>query len=112
MGFNPVLFTLSTQILNGQTTSGVIDTGGASLVSIQTPSVLTGTTFTFEASLNGIDFLPLYKTEDISVFTANTGADRVTTLPGSPFSVIRFLKIVSSATELGDRDLLLGLRPL
>lgn len=52
--------TVTTTIANGASLSGSVDTGGRQLVAIETPSTMDGAKFFFEASGDGLTWLPVY----------------------------------------------------
>ncbi len=94
----------TTQILTGNTTSRPVSLEGSSLVAIVTPSGLDGTSLTFMASeeKNGT-YKQMTSAFDGSNVTALITTDKHVSLLVDDFFAAKFIKIVSSATETGDR---------
>lgn len=100
-------------ILSGQTVSDVVDLGGARLVGVITPSSLTGTAMTFQASTaSDGTFTPVYKTDGTTTaqFSITVSTSRWTVIPPEWFAGIRFLKVVSGTAEGGNRTITLVLK--
>ena len=85
-------------IANGQTTSNAIDLGELAVVGIQTPSALTGTSFTFQASSDNVTFCAVTKV-DGTTYTMTVAASKYIVVPPADLAGVRYLKIVSGATE-------------
>ena len=95
-----------------QTTSGAIDTVGMSLIGVTTSAALTGTTFTFLASDTAAGtFNPIFNDVGGQV-TVTIAVDRVILWNTNDLAGIRFLKLVSNATETAERTIKLIIRQL
>lgn len=98
-------------IANGETTSGAIQTHwnkGFSLGVLQIPAAFTGTSMTFEGSLDGgTTFAPIYA--ESSHYAVQVGADRMVSLKLTVFAGFTHVKLVSNASETGDRTIAYGL---
>ena len=96
-------------ILNGQTKSEAIRTGyKSSLVALITPAALTGTTFTFEASVDGTTFAPVYN--EATLYSLTVSTSRYIALNLSVFAGAQNIKVVSGSAEAGDRQIALVVR--
>ncbi len=98
-------------IPSGQTTSNSINTRGASLVAIDTPSVLTGANITFEVTNNTGVFKP-YVNVSGTVVTIPVLVDQHIGILSTDFVPVEELKIVSDLAEADDRVFILTLRPI
>ncbi len=89
-------------ILSGQTVSNAIDLFDAELEAIVTPAALTSTTFTFQASPDGINFFQVTK-EDGTPYSVTVAASKYLDIPPRTLSGVRWLKIVAGSAEAADR---------
>ena len=103
---NSNIKTISATIANGQTKTGIIDLSGTTMSGFYTPSALTGTSFTFEASYDGINFFPI-KDETNSTITYTVSPNNFYRTLATSFYGVRLLKIVSNSAEAADRDLII-----
>ena len=96
--------TLDVTIASGQTVSpetAVAD--GHTLVGIETPAALTGTTLTLQvASEIGGTFQAFHDLSGVEVSIAMAADRRIRLLP-SDFAGVQYFKIVSGSTEAADR---------
>lgn len=97
------------KILNGQTESESIHCLGGVLVRYVTPAGMTGTSFTFKVSDDGVTF-KTYKNTAGNVVTAAVNAGDSTGIKPVDFAGVQHVKFVSSSAEGADRDLTLILR--
>ena len=92
----------STTIAASGTKSAELRTGyRTSVVAIVTPAALTGTAFTFEGSLDGSVFVPVYN--EATQYSVNVGTSRYVALNASVFQGLQSIKIVSGSSEAADR---------
>lgn len=109
--FQSLLGELTATIANGATTSGAIDLGGGALVGIRTPATLTGTSFAVQAADEAGNFLAVYDSSGNAV-AITAAADRHIYLNPANFAGLRQIKLVSNASEGGDRTITLIVRPV
>jgi len=96
------------KILSGQTESEAVDVRGGVLVRYLTPT-MTGTSFTFKVSDDGVTFTEYYNTDGNAVTAAvNTG--KTTGVIDYDFKGCQFIKFVSSSAEAAERELKLYFR--
>ena len=92
-------------IANGATTSDAASlTSGSTPVAIITPSSLTGTAFTLQASIDGATYYPVYDITG-SAYSVPVGTSRYIALPPGDLAGVRYLKVVSGSTEAADRTI-------
>lgn len=84
------------------TTSAVIDLNANGFVGFIMPAAFTGTAVTFSGSVDNIAFADLYNASNI-IFSITVSAARYYCLNPSDFLGMRYVKIVSNATELAER---------
>lgn len=89
-------------IQNGQNKSNAIDLKGASLKTLFMPAAFDGTEISFEVSTDGVNFLPYYNIDNVLI-KMNCAIDRAYGFAAIDFYSIRWLKLVSNATEGSDR---------
>lgn len=92
------LFGMVVEIESGNTKSDAINTQNKTLKGFITPSTLTGTTVTFEVSLDGTNF---YALDDVSISVA---ANKAYALEADKFAGWHKIKIVSGSSEAADRE--------
>ena len=101
----------STTILNGATKSAELRTGyRTSVVAVVTPSALTGSAFTFEGSLDGTTFVPVYN--EGTQYSVNVGTSRYVALNAAVFQGLQSIKIVSGTQEGADRTIQVVLKEI
>lgn len=110
--FQPVITTISATIANAATTTAAIDLAGTSLVAIQFPAAFTGTSVTFQASTTLSGTYQAVIDGSGTTLTKTVVAARYMVLDPLEFAGIQFIKIVSSASEAAQRDLIIVTRPL
>lgn len=99
-------------IESGDTESDAVELDNFVFCGFITPSVLTGTSFTFKGSIDGENFYTIKSTDDSTISAT------VSTSSGYSLNLIDFvgwkqIKIVSGATETGNREIkILGTRAL
>ncbi len=96
-------------IANGVQSSAAIATGGLSLCGVKLPAALTGTSITFEMSetIDGT-YVPVYNSAGAVTYTV--AVNRYVSINPNDFQGIAFLKIKSSAVELGARTLICSMK--
>ena len=101
----------STTIANGQTKSAELRTGyRTSVVALVTPAALTGTAFTFEGSLDGSTFVPVYN--EATQYSVNVGTSRYVALNASVFQGLQSIKVVSGSSEAAERTIQVVLKEI
>lgn len=98
-------------IANGATESGVVDLSYYKLAAIQIPA-MTGTTLTFKAaeSANGT-FYPVYKDDGtLATLTVSGGRIVAVDIVAGSLAALRYIKLVSGASEAAERTLTLFLK--
>lgn len=93
-------------IANGATTSTAITLpSNKRLMAIQTPSALTGTTFTFESSSNGgTTYVPVYN--ESTAYSVTVSTSRHIRLNGEVFDGCAVVRIVSGSAEGASRTII------
>lgn len=89
-------------IANGQTKSDIIDTYGVTIVQIELPAAFDGTSLTFETSSDGSTFQP-YRNINNIIVSVTCSAGNNYGIAAQDFFPVRYVKIVSNATEAADR---------
>lgn len=103
---------LTTSIASGATESAAINFQGCTLCGIFLPAAFTGTSLSFSAAASeGGSFLPLQQS-DGTLLTVPVTANRYLALDASLFMGVRFLRIISNASEAAGRTLVLAARSL
>lgn len=104
LGANISPFVLSVTIPNGTTTSDAQALGGNTLCGIIFPYELTGSTISFEVSVDGVDYVTLKKVEDGgTAYTIAKGSHVAVPLLPSTWAAWRYVRVVSASAEGGDR---------
>jgi hypothetical protein len=85
-------------IANGQTASAAVNMGACTMAAIITPSVLSGTSFTFTHAQDGGTFNPVYD-EFNAVKTIPVGTSRTILIAPVDYWIGGYWKIVSSHAE-------------
>ena len=88
---------------SGTTSTALTLQGGRVPIAIVTPSALTGTAFTFQASTDGTNFFNLYN--EATQYSVNVGASRYIALNLDVFQAIRYIRIVSGSSEAALRTI-------
>ncbi len=91
-------------IASSSTTSGALDLLSNGFVGFIMPSAFTGNAVTFTGSIDGSNFFALYNADN-SAYTVAVAASRYYCLWPADFLGMRYVKIVSNATELGTRTI-------
>jgi hypothetical protein len=101
----------STVITSGQTKSAELRTGyRTSVVAVITPASLTGSAFTFEGSLDGTTFVPVYN--EATQYSVNVGTSRYVALNAAVFQGLQSIKVVSGSAEGADRTIQIVLKEI
>lgn len=109
--FSDNLIYQTTTIASGQTESSSIDLQGSTLVGIYMPSSWTTADLTYKASTDNSSFVAV-KDDAGNTKTSTVGTNQFTLLDPVDFTGIRFLKLVSSASQGANRDIILVSRPV
>lgn len=102
-------FDLSAVIGAGGTKSAAVDLTGSDLVAFLTPSTFTGVAITYESSVDGTNFYPVFDGAGSAVSTTVTVDDFV--IAPAAVSACRWIKLVSGATEAAEREIVLVTKP-
>jgi hypothetical protein len=92
-----VLDVLPATIANGQSLSGALNLGGLRLFRIATPTAITGTTLTFQASYDGTTWNNLYDATGTEV-SMTVAASRSIVIDPAVFASVNHLKIRSGTS--------------
>lgn len=91
-------------IANGQTVSSELRTGyRTSVVAIITPAALTGTAVTFQGSVDGSTFVPVYN--EGTQYSVNVGTSRYVALNNALLGGVQSIKVVSGSAEAAERTI-------
>lgn len=96
--------TFDVTIASGQTASSAIDFRGRAGGGFRLPSTFTGTTITYQVSVDGNSYGSLYDQFGAQVVTASVAASRRYALPAELYGWPYF-KIVSGSAEGADRTI-------
>lgn len=107
----PNFVNVAATISNGTTTSGSIDLQGRGVVAIIMPAAFTGTSISFQISIDNVTFTDCYNTSNTQL-TCTVTQGRAYLFNANDLVGIRYLKIVSNASEGADRTLTLISRVL
>lgn len=102
---------IAATIANGATTSGDVTIPfGHSLVAIDTPSALTGTSMTFKASVDGANWDDVYY--EGTQYSVTVGTSRWIALDPRVFCAVRLMRLVSGSSEGEARTIQCVIRPI
>lgn len=90
---------------SGTTSSAATLYGRGNLVALETPSALTGTSFTFQASTDGSTYVPVYN--EGTQYSVTVGTSRFVSLDPAVFAGVKYVKVVSGSTEAAGRTITL-----
>ena len=105
--FNP---TYPATIANGAQESSTIACGGFVLCGLLIPAAFTGTTITFEASVDGINFFPLFSATTGAAVSYTVAQGNFYAIDPTDFYGIPYLQIKSGSAEAAARTLVATLR--
>jgi hypothetical protein len=88
---------------SGTTSTALTLQGGRVPLAIVTPSALTGTAFTFQASTDGTNFFNIYN--EGTQYSLNVGISRYIKLNINAFQAVRYIRIVSGSSEAALRTI-------
>lgn len=92
-------------------TSDTVDLFATRMVGIVTPSAMTGTAVNVLASFDGVTFYPYYNKDGVEV-EIDIATNRWIGIVPADFAGIRYIKLVSNATEAAERLITIVTRPL
>lgn len=99
-------------ILSGQSISNNLSLYGTTASGLITPAGLTGTAIIFQASVDGINFYPLYdKTGNPINIVVDTSARAYPFFPAD-FFPWRYIRLESNASEASDRNFTVALQAI
>lgn len=105
--FNPAIPVV---IANGGTVSAALQLQGLVLCGIQLPAAFTGTTLTFQASVDGTTFQPVKSTASGTALSYTVAQGTYVAIDPKDFQGINYLKVVSGTAEGAARTLNLAVR--
>jgi len=103
--------TTTVTIANSGTVSTAAQLFGMRLVGIVTPSALTGTAMTFQASADGSTYTAMYDT-DGNAISYTVAASRWIPVTADVFGGVPYIKVVSGSSEAAARTITLVVKPL
>jgi hypothetical protein len=89
---------------SGTVSSSLTLEGGRTVFALRTPTALTGTTFTFQASDDANNFYDLYNGS--TQYSVTVAASRFIALNTEVMAGVRYLKVVSNSAEAASRDII------
>lgn len=98
-------------IASGQTVSEAVDLHGYSLLGVVTPAALTGSSMTFQGSVDGNTYNAIYDTSG-NQLSMTVAASRFIAIAPTDLASCRYLKLVSGSSEGADRTITLAIRKL
>lgn len=104
------LIQTTANIAGGQQASGGFKTNGLSLCGILMPAAFTGTALTFLASVDGVDFFPIYNAAGVVSYSAQAG--QYIAIDPQDFYGVTYLQIKSGSAEAATRALICSLKGL
>lgn len=105
-----VLVVAAASIANAGTASAAIPTQGLSLVGIQLPAAFTGTAITFQGSVDGTTYQPVYSTISGTALSYTVAQGRYIAIDPAPFYGLAYIKLVSGSSEGGARAFFVTLK--
>lgn len=96
----------------GQTTSNSIDCGGTTLTGLFFDAAYTTGNISYQVSEDGSNFLPYYDQDGSVIATIVHGPSTASRVPPTLFPGMRWLKLVSTATQTNATVITLALRPV
>lgn len=104
MSFQQAIDAVDVTIESSGTTSSAANVyGKGNVVAVETPSALTGTSFTFEASTDGSTYVPLYN--EGTQYSVTVGTSRYVALDPAVFAGVKWVKVVSGSSEAASRTI-------
>lgn len=97
-------------IASSASASSIVDCGGLALCGIFIPAAFTGTTITFQASADGINFFPMTLNTAGNNLSYAVAPSTYVAINPLDFQGVQYLKVVSGSTEAGARSLILSLK--
>lgn len=98
---------------NGATVSSAIELARDERpVMIQTPAALTGTAITFQASIDGTTYVPVYEVGGTNAYSVTVSTSRAVALDHRVFAAVNYLKLVSGSAEAAARIIKVLIRPV
>lgn len=95
-------------ISSGGTKTDEIKVYGCSLGAFELPASFDGTSISFEGSLDGTNYAPIYDSQGIAVTVPTVAVSRVYAVDPTVFHAFNFIKIVSGSTESANRTIKCG----
>ena len=106
-------FDLTATIASGQTTSGEIDLSGTTLCGFILPAALTGTALSLQmTNVSGGTYVAVQDGTGVSLSVAVTAGVYVPITNLAVTAGLRFVKVVSNASEGAARSIILVTRPV
>ena len=96
-----------------QTVSNTIDCRRDQLLAIHMPAAFTGTSITFQASVDGVTFNTVREVGGSATYTlTNVAASQFIPLNVQVFAAAQYVRIVSGSSEAAARSIICVLRPI
>jgi hypothetical protein len=90
---------------SGTTSTSILFQGNRVAIAVITPSSLTGTSFTFQVSVDDSTYVNLF--DEGSAYTLSAAGSRFIALKRQPFEGVRYLRIVSNLSESANRTIII-----
>lgn len=97
-------------IANGQTVSAAITSNGMALVGVQLPAAFTGTTLTFQVSLDCSVYQAVYVTTSGTALSYTVAQGRYIAIDPAPFQGAKCIKLISGSSEAAGRSFTVALK--
>lgn len=85
-------------IANGQSLSGALDLGGATLAGIVMPSGWTAAALTFQVSADGVTYQDLVVFDEYTIASSLVAASKTIGIPAGDFAAWRYVKVRSGTS--------------
>lgn len=89
---------------NGATVSDALDLTGLAVVALVFPASMTGTTMTFQGSVDGTNYLALYNTAG-SALSITVQSSSIVLFSAYDLVGMKFIKLVSGSAETGSKNI-------
>lgn len=97
-------------IASGQTVSAAIPTAGLSLCGVQLPAAFTGTTLTFQGSVDGTTYQVIKSTTSGTSLSYTVAQGTFAAIDPTPFYGLSYIKLVSGSSEGAARAFTVALK--
>ncbi len=90
-----VVLNIQATIAAGGSLSEAVNLVGKRVCALRSPSAVTGTTYTFEVSTDGVNFAPFYDQTGTEVTAIHGGTARVTQVDPAQFAAVTHIRVRS-----------------